>query len=85
MIVVRTQRFDEDFAALPPAIKTRARKQLALLLQNPRHRSLGVKKMQGYDTIWEGRITLQYRFTFSLEGDTCILRRIGPHDIERHP
>jgi mRNA-degrading endonuclease RelE of RelBE toxin-antitoxin system len=83
--IVQTRRFQEEFAALPPTIKERARKQLALLLTSPKHHSLFLKKLKGYENMWEGRITQQYRFTFSVTGDTYTLRRIGPHDIERHP
>lgn len=85
MTIVQTWRFQEEFAALPTKIKGRARKQLALLLTNPRHPSLFLKKLKGYENLWEGRITQQYRFTFSVEGDTYTLRRIGTHDIERAP
>ncbi len=85
MTIVQTRRFQEEFAALAPNIKERARNQLALLLTNPKHRSLFLKKLKGYENIWEGRITQQYRFTFSVTGETYVLRRIGPHDIERHP
>ena len=85
MKIVETQRFRDEFDALPPPLQTRARKQLALLLTNPRHRSLLVKKLKGYANLWEGRLTDRYRFTFTWEGDTVILRRIGPHDIERRP
>lgn len=85
MTIVETQRFQEDFASLPKKIKQRARKRLALLLTNPRHPSLFLKKLKGYEHLWEGRITQHYRFTFSVEGDTYTLRRIGPHDVERRP
>lgn len=85
MTIVQARRFQEEFAALPPHIKERARKQLALLLTNPKHRSLFLKKLKGYENMWEGRITQQYRFTFSVTGDTYTLRRIGSHDIERRP
>ena len=35
--------------------------------------------------IWAARVTADYRLTFAIDGDTYILYRIGPHDIERHP
>ena len=52
-----------------------------MLLENPRHPSLQVKKMKGYDNRWEGRVTLHYRFTFSIDGDTYVLFRVGTHDL----
>ncbi|MCZ6635464.1 MAG: hypothetical protein O7G87_18850 [bacterium] len=80
-----TSRFDRDYARLPRTIRARADKQLALFLSNPRHQSLRIEKMEGYKDIWKGRITRDYRFTFSRIEDICILRRIGTHEIYRNP
>ena len=77
--------FDRDYARLPQRIQERAEKQLALLLSNPQHPSLHLKKMEGWGDIWEGRVTRGYRFTFTQEGDTYSLRRIGTHDILKRP
>jgi mRNA-degrading endonuclease YafQ of YafQ-DinJ toxin-antitoxin module len=85
MNIVKTNGFKKDFAALPQAIQRRALKQLALFFENPKHPSLRIKKMQGYPDIWEGRISKGYRFTFTLEKEQIILRRIGPHDILEKP
>lgn len=85
MRIQRTERFKRDFQALPEPIQRRAEKQLALFLQNPRHPSLGVKKMEGFQNIWEGRITQSYRFTFQIREGACVLRRIGTHDILSTP
>src|SRR5439155_2404530 len=79
--LARTPRFARDFRSLPPDIQRRAAKQLQLLLDNPRHPSLRIKKMEGSQDIWEGRISKGYRFTFQVRNDTYILRRIGAHDI----
>ena len=81
MKLARTARFARDFRSLPPDIQRRAAKQLQLLLDNPRHPSLRIKKMEGAQDIWEGRISKGYRFTFQVLHDTYILRRIGTHDI----
>ena len=78
-------RFDRDYARLPDQLKERVKKQLALLMANPHHPSLQAHKMEGRDDIWEARITREYRLTFTLEGDTCHLRRVGTHEIYRHP
>lgn len=77
--------FREDFAKLPTDIQRRAQQKLQLFLQNPRHPSLRIKKMEGWINMWEGRITQGYRFTFRIEGDLYKLRRIGPHDVLRNP
>ena len=76
-----TARFAADYDALPQQLRQRVDKALGLLLENPRHPSLQVKKMEGYDNRWEGRVTLHYRFTFSIDGDTYVLLRVGTHDL----
>jgi mRNA interferase RelE/StbE len=90
MRLIRTERFKADFQTLPERIKRSAEKALRFFVQNPRHPSLRVKKMEGQRDpegrdIWEARVTQAYRFTFAIYGDTYILYRIGPHNIERRP
>lgn len=85
MRIERSERFKRDFQSLSKSVQRRCEKQLILFLQNPRHPSLGVKKMEGSHTIWEARITRSYRFTFEISEGACVLRRIGTHDILRAP
>jgi hypothetical protein len=54
-------------------------------MANPHHPSLRIKKvkgniLQGYDNIFEGRITRDYRFFFLIETDVYILLRFGRHE-----
>ena len=76
-----TARFAADYHVLPRQLRQQVDKALGLLLENPRHPSLQVKKMQGYDNRWEGRVTLHYRFTFSIDDDAYVLLRVGTHDL----
>jgi mRNA-degrading endonuclease RelE of RelBE toxin-antitoxin system len=85
MKVQTTKPFDEDYAALPESLKERADKEFILLMENPHHPSLRLKKIKGHPNIWEGRITKSYRFTFQILGEVYLLRRIGTHDILRTP
>lgn len=80
-----TRPFDRDYAEMSAAIKERVGKQLSLLLANPRHPSLGLKRIRGTDDLWEVRITRSYRMTLQVVGDTYLLRRLGPHDVLRRP
>jgi mRNA-degrading endonuclease RelE of RelBE toxin-antitoxin system len=80
-----THSFIKDYQALPSQVQKTADQKLKLFLDNPRHPSLNIKKMQDPRNIWEGRITKGYRFTFQMEGEVCILRRLGTHDILRTP
>ncbi|MBF0507543.1 MAG: hypothetical protein HQK57_01260 [Deltaproteobacteria bacterium] len=61
--------FVRGYQKLPHSIQEQIDKQLELLLQNPRHPSLNLKKMQSREEIWEGRISAGYRFTFQIEED----------------
>lgn len=86
----RTERFKKAFRALPVAIQQKAIKALRLLAENPRHPSLQVKKIQGTENIWEGRVDQKYRFTFQFENENdqvvIVLRNIDNHDdCLKHP
>ncbi len=85
MKFVFTYSFIRDYRALPDQIQNTVDKKLKLFLNNQRHPSLNIKKMQDPRDIWEGRITKGYRFTFRMEGEVCLLRRLGTHDILRTP
>ncbi len=85
MKIIHTQTSRHDFQNLPTKVQKRTERKLALFLGNPRYPSLQIKKMEGHDTIWEGRITDMYRFTFQIQDDCYILRRIGTHDILKTP
>ncbi|MFH1192495.1 MAG: hypothetical protein V1655_03395 [bacterium] len=80
-----TKSFKKNYQVLPEDIKERTKKQLRVFIENPRHPSLRVKKMQDPRNIYEGRITYSYRFTFQAEGEIYILRKIGSHDILKNP
>ena len=85
MKVQTTRPFDQDYVGLPEELKERVDKQLALLLTNPRHPSLRLKRIRGTADIWELRVTRGYRMTLQVAGDTYILRRVGPHDVLPQP
>lgn len=85
MIVHHTEIFREDFQRLPADIQQRAAQKILLFTNNERHPSLHIKKMQGRIEIWEGRISIHYRFTFAREAGDIYLRRIGTHDVLSNP
>ena len=85
MKVQTSRAFDRDYARLPGRLKDQVDKQLALLLSDPRHPSLGLKRIRGSEGIWEARITRGYRMTLHVIGDTFVLRRVGTHDVLRQP
>jgi mRNA interferase RelE/StbE len=75
-----TKTFIRDYHKLPRELQEIVDKQLDLLLSNQRHPSLNIKKMNDPRNIWEGRATASYRFTFQIEGNIYVLRRVGTHD-----
>ena len=80
-----TKNFVREYRKLPQEIQKAVDKQLEVLLENPKHPSLNLKKMQDPRGIWECRVTYSYRFTFQIEDDTYILRKVGTHDTLKNP
>lgn len=80
-----TKHFIRDYRNLPHNIQESVDKQLELLLNDQRHPSLNIKKMNDPRNIWEGRVTASYRFTFNIKGEVYIMRRVGTHDILKSP
>lgn len=77
--------FDSDYRSLPRKLQTTLEKKLGMLLANSRHPSLRVKKMEGFDEIFEVRFSKGYRFTFQKKDYGYFIRRAGPHDILKRP
>jgi len=80
--IKRTNSFLKDYRTLSAEIKTQVDKQLTLLLENPRHPSLRLKKLKGTDT-FEIRVSKGYRLTLRYESSVLELHRVGTHDLLR--
>lgn len=83
--IKRSERFKKNLIKL---LKKRAldigqvEKFLRLLLENPGHPSLRVKKIQGTEDVFEASFNLYIRITFNyVKPDTIYLRNVGEHDI----
>ncbi len=85
MKIQTTKSFDKDYRKLPKQLKNIFDKKLRLFMHDSKHPSLRVKRIQGTADLWEGSVTMKYRFIFRMEGDLCILYRLGPHDILDNP
>jgi mRNA-degrading endonuclease RelE of RelBE toxin-antitoxin system len=81
MTVTRTQRFKKSFRKLPATTRNKFAKQITYLLADSKHPSLGVRKLQGEDDLWEARVDYHYRFVFRYAPDAIILLNIGTHQI----
>ena len=79
--LTRTERFKKSVLELDLRTREKPKKQLKLLVSNPRNPSLKVKKIKGTRSIFEARVNDSYRFTFEYgEAGEIILRVVGPHN-----
>lgn len=53
-----------QYKSLSKQLQKKADKQFLYLIEDYRHPSLNVKKYQGYENLWQGRIDKGYRFYF---------------------
>lgn len=72
-------RFQKRFKKLHPLLKKKFEKQLKLLLANPNHPSLNIKKMGG-SGMFEARLDYHNRFVFKIVNNELWFYSIGPHD-----
>jgi len=86
MELLFSPRFQKERLSLPKHVSFELDKALKFFVSDPRHPSLRAKKLPDTN-YWYARIDRAYRFTYSIEGETVTLRRVGTHDIltrERH-
>jgi mRNA-degrading endonuclease RelE of RelBE toxin-antitoxin system len=79
MRLVFSKRFDRSLRDAPPAVQRAFWKQSELLLLNPRHPSLCAKKYEGADTLWQARVTHDWRFYFTIDRGMYNLIDITAH------
>lgn len=80
MIIRPSTRFQRKYDDLPERLQKEFDKKMILFQQNRQHPSLRIKKMGGYYNIYEGSLTMKYRFTFENIDGGIALRNIGEHD-----
>lgn len=83
MKLLLSAHFKKDFRKLPKQVQKKVEKKLRLLVDNPAHPSLRVKKMKGQPgrwPFWEARIDRFWRMSFQKIKSELRLARIGPHD-----
>ncbi|MEK6544086.1 MAG: hypothetical protein AABZ44_06605 [Elusimicrobiota bacterium] len=85
MHIEATATFTRCYRQLPKEIQKKVKKALTVFEKNPAHPSLVHKKMGGQSDIYELRVSLNYRITYQKAGDTAYLRKVGTHDLLRHP
>ena len=85
MKLLFTKPFILDYRRLPERLQKITDERLELLMNNPPHPSLKIRKMRDPREIWEGRLDQSYRFTFQIQNETYVMRRIGTHDLLKNP
>jgi mRNA interferase RelE/StbE len=79
MRLAYAERFVRSYAAAPPEIQKAFHRKAELLLQNLRHPSLRAKKYDVGRNLWQARVTLGWRFYFTIEDDIYYLIDVTPH------
>jgi mRNA-degrading endonuclease RelE of RelBE toxin-antitoxin system len=74
-----TDKAIRQYKLLPPAVQKKADKQFTYLLGDLRHPSLHIKKYQGVDEVWQGRIDKSWRFYFHIIEPDYIIISIITH------
>lgn len=86
MRFVITKKFEKAYRSLSEQLRKKADKALHLLIENPAHPSIHLKKIQSAPGIWEARIDKGCRMTLEIHQDYFLLRTIGKHDeVLDHP
>jgi len=85
MKIIRLNSFKRDYKKLPDYIQKKVDEQLRVLVKNPGHPSLRVKKIEGHPVCWEARISREYRLTFNWSESILVLRRVGTHKVFKNP
>ncbi len=80
MKIARTARFKRAYQKLNQRQRRAVEKTLSFLVNNIRHPSLRVKKIEGTMGIWEARASKSIRLSFEFRDNTLILRNVGDHD-----
>ena len=87
---IKAVRFTEQFRSFykkaPPEIQKAAKEAIAELVCDPHPKRYRLEKQTV--SVWTIHVTRNhaYKLSFSLDGDTAVLRKIGTHkEIDRSP
>ena len=85
MHVEATQTFVRLYKKLPRGMQDQVKKTLTIFQHNPTYPSLRHRKMASQADIYELSVSMPYRITYQKVGETAYLRKVGTHDVLRHP
>jgi len=76
---LHTERSRRDYRRAPAQVQRAFDKQIRLLAQNLQQPSLRAKKCDQANDVWQARANRDWRFYFTIHGDTCIVVAIIRH------
>ena len=80
MKIEHTLQIRREVQKFPKGIREKFYKQVEFLKNDLRHPSLRAKKYDEARGLWQARVTLSWRFYFTIDGETYTL-----HTIRAHP
>lgn len=75
-----SNRFVRSYKKLNRATRLQVDKTLQVIVINPNHPSLRLKRIKGTKDIWEASVNMSIRITLSFLEDTIQLRNVGTHE-----
>jgi mRNA interferase RelE/StbE len=79
MKVVLSDRVVKSLTDAPLAVRRAFAKQLRFLAGNLHHPSLRAKKYDESRDLWQACVTRDWRFYFTIVGDTYVIEDVIPH------
>ncbi len=79
MNVQLSQRAIEALALAPSDVQRAFLKQLKFLIRDLRHPGLHAKKFDEMADLWQGRVNQDWRFYFTIKGDTFHIESVRSH------
>ena len=79
MNVVLSDRAIDALGEAPAIVRRAFAKQLRFLAANLQHPSLHAKKYDEAQDIWQARVNRNWRFYFTIVGDTYTIEDVIPH------
>ena len=77
-----SKTFQKHFENFTDRQKKQVGNKLKILVKNPAHPSLRVKRIKGATSLWEMSVNMDIRIIFEFSDDTIILLMdIGHHDV----
>jgi len=75
-----SNRFVRSYKKLDRAIRLQIDKTLQIMVTNPNHPSLRLKRIQGTKNVWEASVNMSIRITLTFSEDTIQIRNVGTHE-----